>query len=168
MANRVAAAAVKAGGGIERYDLSALDFKGCTGCASCRGKSDGCVLCDDLTEVLKGVAKADSVVLASPNYYGYVSGTFKAFLDRWYSFRDGERNLRITEGRPLLFLMAQGHPDPEGYAQTPAQMKRIFTGYGFTPDFIIGAGLEAPGTFAEDDSLLSALDVAGIKLAEKP
>ncbi|PLX42475.1 MAG: hypothetical protein C0608_02275 [Deltaproteobacteria bacterium] len=165
MANRLAAAAVKAGGAIERYDLAKMDFKGCTGCGSCRSTTDSCVIRDDLSPLLASLKRCDAVVLASPNYYGYVSGTFKAFLDRWYSLRDAERKLRLPAGRPLAFLMSQGHPDPEGYQNTLNSMSTIFSAYGFETKTIIGAGLQGPGEFTERQELLSELDAFGEELS---
>ena len=165
MANRLAAAAVKAGGAIERYDLAKMDFKGCTGCGSCRSTTDSCVIRDDLSPLLASLKRADAVVLASPNYYGYVSGTFKSFLDRWYSLRDAERNLRLPSGRPLAFLMAQGHPDPAGYKNTSDSMTTIFTAYGFDTKTVICAGIEGRRELAESEEHISDLDALGEELS---
>ncbi len=149
---------------VKVFNLAAMTFKGCTGCAACRKGSTSCVLNDDLIEVLDVVSRADALILASPNYYGYVSGIFKSFIDRWYSFRDGDRQLRIPEGRKLLFLHSQGHPDEKAYETMLGSMEKIFSGYGFVTDIVVGAGLEKPESVLEIPSLTEAAFKAGARL----
>jgi multimeric flavodoxin WrbA len=149
---------------VRTINLAELDFRGCTGCGGCRKGADGCVLNDDLTQVLELVASADAVACASPNYYGYVSGIFKSFLDRFYGFRDADRSLRLPEGRKLLFVMSQGHPDKTAYAEVIKSMERIFTGYGFIPTTLVVPGLEAQGQAAEDSELCKRAAALGAEL----
>jgi multimeric flavodoxin WrbA len=154
----VEAAAEAAGErGRERrvVDLAALSFRGCTGCGSCRAGFERCVLDDELTPVLADLTEASALFLSAPNYYGYVSGICKSFLDRWYSLRDGDRKLRVPEGRPLLFVLSQGHPDPAAYGAATAQFDKIFRSYGFEPRILVGAGLEKAGSAAENEPLLA-------------
>lgn len=154
-----------AGGSPSRvHDLAKLSFRGCIGCGACRKDAPGCVLDDDLTPVLADVAHAQAVILASPNYYGYVSGIFKSFLDRWYSFRDGERKLKIPEGRPLLFIFSQGHPDPEAYPHTLSSLEKIFSGYGFSPKILVAPGLEKAGSAAKNPGLIEKAISLGAEL----
>jgi multimeric flavodoxin WrbA len=159
--------ALKAGAPKEEVrlvELASLDFRGCTGCGGCRKGAPGCVLRDELTLVLEAIATADAVVCASPNYYGYVSGIFKSFLDRFYGFRDADRALRLPEGRKLLFIMSQGHPDQGAYANVVQSLERIFTGYGFIPTTLVAAGMEAEGQVAEDEELLGKAGALGSSL----
>ena len=165
----VEAAAEAAGAnGRERrvVDLAALSFRGCTGCGSCRAGYERCVLDDDLTPVLADVAEAGALFLSAPNYFGYVSGIFKSFLDRWYSLRDGRRKLRVPEGRPLLFVLSQGHPDPAAYSAATAQFDKIFRSYGCEPRILVGAGLEEAGTAAANEPLLAAARRLGREIGE--
>lgn len=148
------------------HDLAKLSFRGCIGCGACRKDAPGCVLDDDLTPVLADVAHARAVLLASPNYYGYVSGIFKSFLDRWYSFRDGKRRLRMAPERKLLFIITQGHPDPQAYAATLEQLDKIFRGYGFAPSLLTGAGLEHAGQASTRADLLDEARKLGRLLFE--
>jgi multimeric flavodoxin WrbA len=68
---------------IHLYDLS---FKGCVSCFACKtkgGKSYGqCAVEDDLTQILKKVEKADSIILGSPLYLGTASGEMRSFMER--------------------------------------------------------------------------------------
>lgn len=143
------------GGETAHVDLAGLTFTGCTGCAGCRSGAPGCVVRDGLTPVLERVATAGGLILAAPVYYGYVSGIFKSFLDRWYGFRDAERKLRTPSGRPLLMILAQGHPDPKAYAEMSGSLDKVFSAYGFSPHNMVAAGLEGPGSVAERSELLT-------------
>lgn len=149
---------------VEHVRLASLTFKGCIGCGACRSWADGCVLKDDLPPVLEMIKKADALVCAAPNYYGYVSGIFKSFLDRFYGFRDGERNLRLPEGRKLLFITSQGHPDKAAYEAMIKSMERIFSGYGFVPTTLVAAGVQAPGQARESAELMGTAARLGEEL----
>lgn len=155
-----ALSAAAQGGAIARHDLASISFQGCTGCSGCRKGAPGCVLKDDLTPVLADVARASAVIISGPVYYGYVSGIMKSFLDRWYGFKDAERNLRMPSGRKLLALIAQGHPDEKAYERMTDELERVYAAYGFRPVTLVGAGLEAPGSaFTLPDLLKRAFDL---------
>ena len=74
------------GATTELVHLYDLDFKGCKSCFACKtrgGKGYGkCVLNDDLTPVLEGIAAADALVIGSPIYFGTVTGETRSFLER--------------------------------------------------------------------------------------
>lgn len=123
-------------------NLADLSYRGCVGCRACREVADSCVLRDELTPVLGATATADALVLASPIYYGYASGLFKSYLDRWYSFRGGDRTLRVREGRRALLILTQGHPDPAAYAWTRQSLEKVLSAYGLEAQIMIAAGLE--------------------------
>ena len=68
---------------IHLYDLS---FQGCVSCFACKtigGKSYGkCAVKDDLTAVLAKVEEVDAMILASPIYFGTVTGEMRSFMER--------------------------------------------------------------------------------------
>lgn len=68
---------------VEVVRLQELDLKPCTGCFDCWTRRPGvCVLNDDMGPLLKRLAEADLVVLATPLWFGSVSTLTKTFLDR--------------------------------------------------------------------------------------
>jgi len=75
--------AATAGLGAETYvvELNRLSYSGCQGCYACKMKLDRCILDNDLAAVLAEVKTADAVVLATPVYYGDVTGQLKCFID---------------------------------------------------------------------------------------
>lgn len=139
------AGAQEAGLGPQRsFTLAGRVFQGCVGCRACREGADSCVLRDDLTEVLAETARADALVLATPIYYGYTTGLFKSYLDRWYAFRGPGRRLRTPTERPALLLLTQGNPDPTAYAWTLQSLEKVLVAYGLRPSAFVGPNLEAP------------------------
>lgn len=153
--------ALRAAGDCLTYPLSDLSFRGCIGCGACRKTAPGCVLLDDLTPVLGALAQADGVALAAPIYYGYPSGLLKSCLDRWYSLRDGRRNLRVPQGRPALLILTQAHPDPAAYAWTVESLRKTLAGYGFVPQILVAPGLDGPDDAARSPHLLDEARLLG-------
>jgi multimeric flavodoxin WrbA len=69
--------------GVEtrRYCLGELEIGYCTGCRECEA-SRQCVLRDDMDRLLAGILESDIILLASPSYWGDVTGQMKVFIDR--------------------------------------------------------------------------------------
>lgn len=149
---------------IQAVNLADLSFRGCVGCRACRESADACVLRDDLTPVLEATGRADALVLAAPIYYGYPSGLFKSYLDRWYAFRDASRALRVRQGRPALLLFTQGHPDPRAYAWTQESLEKVLTAYGLRATTLVGAGLEGAQDATRRPELLARARQMGAAL----
>ena len=87
----------RSGAEVEYIDLFDIDFKGCRSCFACKlkgGKSFGkCGYPDDLTPVLDTISQADGVVLASPIYFGDVTGVARSLIERlffpFFEYKDG-------------------------------------------------------------------------------
>lgn len=90
--------AVLAGADTKEVYLNGLVFKGCQGCEKCSPKGK-CILDDDLTSVHNELRQADGWVLASPIYYGSVTGQMKTFFDRCRTFT---RDPKTQELKPQL------------------------------------------------------------------
>jgi multimeric flavodoxin WrbA len=147
--------------------LAELHYRGCTGCGACRSGAERCVLEDDLTPVLEATAAARALVLAAPIYYGYPSGPFKSYLDRWYAFRAADRGLRVPAGRPAVLILTQGHPDPDGYPWTVQSLDKVLTSYGFDPHILVAAGVSEPGAAAGRVDLEERARALGETLADR-
>jgi multimeric flavodoxin WrbA len=78
--------AAQNGAAVETLLLRKMDVRQCRGCLSCekggRQRPGICVIKDAMTEVYPRLLKADAFVLASPAYFGMLSGLLKNFLDR--------------------------------------------------------------------------------------
>ncbi len=121
--NRVASA----GASVDTYILNQMSFRGCQGCSACKGKSDKCIVRDELTPVLQAVIDCDVLLLATPIYWGDISGQMKLFIDRTYSFlkpdfKDRPDKHRLPPGKYLIWVETQG-------AENEALFKDVFERY---------------------------------------
>jgi multimeric flavodoxin WrbA len=75
-------ATLKSGGmEIKNYILNSLHINYCQGCRECES-SGNCVQDDDMKTLIGSLLEADVVILASPSYWGDVTGQMKVFFDR--------------------------------------------------------------------------------------
>ena len=134
----------EAGGAVTRtFELNRLNYRGCQGCYACKTRLDRCILEDDLTEVLAAVQEADVVVLASPVYYGDVTGQLKCFIDRTFSYLvpDYVSNSRPSRLDPkkLVFILTQGNPGEALFADIYPRYEGFFRWLGFTESRLVRA-----------------------------
>ena len=88
--------AASRGAQTEIVHLYDLDYKGCVSCFACKtpgGRSYGhCARQDGLTPLLGQIEAADGLILASPVYYGTVTGEMRSFMERlffpWMTYTD--------------------------------------------------------------------------------
>ncbi len=66
---------------VERLLCSELEVGFCTDCGEC-GRENSCPIEDDMARVRETLAAADGVIVASPVYFGNVTGQLKAVFDR--------------------------------------------------------------------------------------
>ena len=78
--------AASQGAETKSFHLYELNYKGCVSCFGCKtkdGKSYGrCAMQDDLTPILKTIDEVDGIILASPIYFGTVTGEMRSFMER--------------------------------------------------------------------------------------
>jgi multimeric flavodoxin WrbA len=78
--------AASQGAETESFHLYELNYKGCVSCFACKtkdGKSYGrCAMQDDLSPILKAIDEVDAIILASPIYFGTVTGEMRSFMER--------------------------------------------------------------------------------------
>ncbi len=137
LARKILQKAGEQGAETQEFVLNKLTFKGCQGCETCKTKLDRCVLEDDLTQVLEAVKEADAVVMASPNYFGEVSGQFKAFFDRTYSYLNPDFSSRVRPGKSSVFVYAQGQTDLNMYEDVFPRYERWLKYYGFARNYLL-------------------------------
>ncbi len=128
------------GANVTSYYLNDLNYSGCQACDNCKTVTDKCTLDDDLSTVLDHVFVADLVVLASPVYYGDVSAQLKGFIDRTYSYLKPRYIAekfpnRLARPKTLVFILAQGHRDPQEFADILPRYSSIFKWIGFAETY---------------------------------
>lgn len=162
LARTILDTAKELGAQTEEFVLQKLTYEGCRACETCKTKLDHCVIEDDLTRVLEAVREADAVVFASPNYFGEVSGQFKAFFDRTYSFLDAQFGSRLRSGRASVFIYSQGQPSLDLYADVHPRYAMWLQRYGFETNYLIRMnGPRAAGSVSKRSDLVAqAEDIA--------
>jgi multimeric flavodoxin WrbA len=125
------------GAETQEFVLNKLQFKGCQACETCKTKLDHCVLKDDLTDVLAAMKEADAVIMTSPNYFGEVSGQFKSFFDRTYSYVNPDFTSRVNPGKASVFIFAQGNPDASMYADVYPRYEMWLKHFGFDKNYLL-------------------------------
>lgn len=164
LAERICSRLEKRGAAIRRFQLNDMVYRGCQACMACKRGSDQCVLTDDLTEVLEAIREADVLVLATPTYFGEVSGQCKMLLDRTFSFLTPDyltnpAPTRLPPNKRLVFIQTQGSPDRERFSDIFPRYERFFRMQGFRPIRLIRAcGVREAGAVASRSDLLRETD----------
>ncbi|KHD38638.1 flavodoxin [Clostridium acetobutylicum] len=129
------------GAETELINLYDYNYKGCVSCFSCKlkgGRSYGkCALKDDLKPILEKIEKADGFILASPIYFGMVTGEMRSFMERLlfqYLVYDKEHsslfNRKIKTGFIYTMNVPEVYLNNVGYNRlfenNAATLKRIF------------------------------------------
>jgi multimeric flavodoxin WrbA len=151
IANHLMATAKRLGADTRAFELNSLNYRGCQGCYACKTTLDHCILKDDLTGVLEAVRESDVVVLASPVYYGDISGQLKCFIDRTFSYLvpdyvTNPNPSRLAPGKKLVFILTQGNPDPKLFEDVYPRYDKFLKWYGFAESHLIRACGIGPAT----------------------
>jgi len=95
LAAAVLEGAREAGCDIESHALRRLTIHPCTGCERCWEDERPCVFADSAAELYGAIARADSLLFATPVYWYGPTAIMKAFIDRLVVFNR-------PQGRPLI------------------------------------------------------------------
>lgn len=122
------------------YFLNEMQFKGCQACHACKGRSEVCVLDDDLSTALSALVEADVAVFATPVHFGDASGQFKSFFDRTWSlvkpdFLTNPDPCRLTAGKRALLIVSQGDISDK-HRDVVKKYKNFLNLYGYVVNVI--------------------------------
>lgn len=155
LAETILETAKELGAETEAYQLSKMNYSGCIACGGCKTKADHCVVEDDLYRVLESIRSADAVILSSPIYFGEVSGQFKSFFDRTYSYLNPDFTVRLQPGKRAAFILSQGQPGESVYSDVFPRYERWLKIFGFVgPQVIRITGVQLPNAVREKPELL--------------
>jgi multimeric flavodoxin WrbA len=165
LAQKLLNAAEGLGAEVRKFFVNKMDFKGCQGCESCKTTSDRCILEDELTEVLEAIKTADTLVLASPVYFGDISGRLKCFFDRTYSYLNPDFSSRLPSGKKAVFILVQGEPEEGEFNDIFPRYERWLKLYGFSPIYRLRAtGVRAPVDINQQTGILEQAAALGREL----
>jgi multimeric flavodoxin WrbA len=127
---------------IRLYDLNFKGCKSCFGCKVINGEGYGyCSQQDELTPLLRDIAKVDAIILGSPIYFGSVTGEMRTLLERLifpffrYHIENGAMGTSLFPRKIQTgFIYTTGVPEEpareQGYykdaARTEGLLKMIF------------------------------------------
>lgn len=148
---------------VEVFRLNELDLKGCQACMGCK-KAGKCVRKDDLTPVLESMASSDSLILATPDYFGQPASQYRTFEDRLYGFvgigPDGFV-CNLPAGKKAAVVVTSG--SGAGAEEIIAGIKRVLNGFLGVETVGEINYKEAPSGPAKDnaDAMAEAVALAG-------
>lgn len=170
IAARIASVAEQAGAQVQTFDLYRMKFHGCIACMGCKTHADECVLKDDLTLALRAMHEADVLIMASPVYFGEVTGELKRCIDRMYSLMPPDylngNPTRLSPGKKCVFVLTQGSPSEEAFGGVFERYATFFgpSWFGYEMHLIRGIGLRMPTDAAGSEALMAEAEALGRKL----
>lgn len=98
-----------------RYCLGNVHINFCLGCKKCYQDGGLCVQKDDMETIMKDLIEADVVIIASPSYWGDITGQLKVYFDRSTPYCDtNENRSRIPAGKKgISVAIRAGQTDRE-------------------------------------------------------
>jgi multimeric flavodoxin WrbA len=127
------------GAEVQVYPLNRMSFQGCQGCGACKTERENCIMEDDLAPVLEDVKDADVLLLASPVYFGDISGQLKCFFDRTYSYITPEFTTRVPGGKQAVVVLVQANPEQTQFDDIFPRYQRWLKFFGFDPVHLLRA-----------------------------
>jgi multimeric flavodoxin WrbA len=110
---------------VRRVSLRDLNFKDCLACRGCKKNDSLCVTKDDMQTLYPLLTDADTIILISPAYYGFVNGEAKKFVDRLYCMKKADKTSRYKQGAKLVFLLTMGKGNRDRGNMTQDWLKQI-------------------------------------------
>ena len=111
---------------LEIVNLNTLRFlNGCQACMGCK-ITGSCVIKDDLLPLLKLVKESDSIVVATPVYFGHASAQYRMFEDRLFSFIEDDGSSTLSSGKKLVTIVTCGE-DTEIAEAIADEIEDLFT-----------------------------------------
>ena len=117
IAEAIANEAKAKGNEIKTFKLNQLKARGCQSCYGCK-KAGKCVVKDDMIEVLDAVREADSIILATPDYFSQSTAQYRMFEDRLYGFVGPDFQPTITSKKVAIVVTAGSGAGAENIANS--------------------------------------------------
>ncbi|NLC11200.1 MAG: flavodoxin family protein [Firmicutes bacterium] len=119
----------KKGLNVSSIRVNDLNIRPCQACDSC-AKTGECILKDDMQSIYPRVAAARAMVLASPIYFGTLSGQLKIFIDRfqcWWQAKYQLKKPKVTlEMGKLGYFISVGAMKKKEYCEDALKIAKIY------------------------------------------
>jgi len=140
--------AEKKGAEVELVRAAFLKYKsnGCTSCRTCQKiKEYECAINDEARPVLKRMAAADTIVIATPLYFFGASAQIKLIFDRMFSLYKWDNSANTMEtplkGKTLIVLASAYEDVGLDALERPFRLTAEYTGMKFVSLLIPNAGV---------------------------
>lgn len=111
--------------GCKRFDLCGMSFDPSYRIRKCAGGySPECVE-EPLREAFDALFNADLIIFISPNYFSFVTGTAKLFLDKFYVFLNKSGVPIFEKEKKFFFVLTQASPN-RGHGQPTQDWMKSF------------------------------------------
>lgn len=129
----VAEAFQKKGIQAETLCLGEQSYSFCKGCRGCY-QTASCVQRDDVQKILEKMAGADVVLIASPDYWGDVTGHLKVFIDRCTPYSKAHQpHAALPGGKRGISIALSGGEDARECKAILAKIDSLFRTLGIKP-----------------------------------
>ena len=94
------------------FFLNEMTFSGCQACYVCKQEDNiRCTRNDDMQIFYDAIDHADGLVIASPIYFGGVTGQTKLWLDRLFPYLSMSLGSHLPSKIPVSVIYTQNQPD---------------------------------------------------------
>lgn len=164
IAEAIANEAKAKGNEIKTFKLNQLKARGCQSCYGCK-KAGKCVVKDDMIEVLDAVREADSIILATPDYFSQSTAQYRMFEDRCFSFLGGDFIPNIAAGKKVAIVVTCGS-GLDGANRIADAIEGEWTNFfkGNVVGKIVRGGLMEPTAASENIEIMDEAKALGQKL----
>ncbi len=120
---------------VKIWHLGDADIGHCIGCKACH-RTGRCVQRDDVDRILQDLFSADLVIVASPSYWGDVTGQMKVFFDRNTPFSDTNPSadkLAVPAGKSGVAVAVRAGKTDHENLHILGSIEHYFGHLGITP-----------------------------------
>lgn len=145
----------------EIFYLNFMKFSGCQACYACKQEHNiDCPVDDDMQEIYAALSHSDGIILATPIYFGGVTGQMKLWLDRLFPYIAIDLSNHLPKKIPLSIIYTQNQPDTTLFTGAMDTFEYALRLIGFeTKDRLVAGDLDAgrkPGVDTYPDLIKNA------------
>jgi multimeric flavodoxin WrbA len=97
----------------EFFFLNEMKFSGCQACYACKQEDNiYCTRNDEMQRFYHAIDHATGLIIATPIYFGGVTGQTKLWLDRLFPYISVNLDILLPSRIPVSVIYTQNQPDP--------------------------------------------------------
>ena len=158
------------GAKVEKIILNSLKMVPCQECEEV--KADGtCKIEDDFQELYEKIKKADTLILASPIFFGSLNAQTKIMIDRFqchWRYKYMPKKSEYTANRPGALILVESSSQQSFLDNAKSIIKNFFATVGINyKEELFCPGLEGKGAALSHPGFLKKAFELGKRLGEK-